>query len=56
MYKGLEIDDEDLSLLNSVGEVYFELRDLKKSENYLKALDIKPDSYQTLNNAAGFYG
>ena len=54
--EGLKVNNKDISILNSLGEIYFELRNLKKSEKYyLKALEINPDSYQSLNNLAGFY-
>ena len=56
LFKGLEEDKFDISILNSIGDVYFETKDLGRSEDYyLRALDIKPESYQTLNNIAGFY-
>ena len=42
--------------MNSLGEIYFELRNLEKSEKYyLKAIEINPESHRSLNNLAGFY-
>ena len=42
--------------MNSLGEIYFELRNLEESEKYyLKALEINSESHQSLNNLAGFY-
>ena len=56
LFKGLSIDEKDISILNSIAAVYYETRDLKKSEEfYLKALSYEPDSYRTLNNIAGYY-
>ena len=56
LFKGLDIDEKDLSLLNSMGEVYYELRNLNKSEKYyLKALELKPNNIGTLNHVAECY-
>ena len=56
LYKGLSINNTDLSLLNSIGDVYYEMRNLEESEKfYLKALEIEPNSHQALNNIAGYY-
>ena len=54
--KGLSINNTDLSLLNSIGDVYYEMRNLEESEKfYLKAIEIEPNSHQALNNIAGYY-
>ena len=56
LLEGLKINNKDISILNSLGEIYFELRNLNESEKYyLKALEINPYSHRSLNNIAGFY-
>ena len=49
-------DKNNSSILNSLGRIYHEVRDSKNAEAYLlKAYKLNSDSYEIINNLAGFY-
>ena len=48
--------DKNIKILNSLGRLNHELRKSKKAEIYFdKAITLYPNSFETLNNMAGFY-
>ena len=48
-------DENNLQILNSLGRLFHEKRESKQAERFfLKALKIDENSFQIINNLAGF--